>query len=309
MPTSPESTPSGPARHRPSRRTVILGAGAAAVLIAGGATAAAISSRRPAPTTPGKLVSPLLASERFTVAHHGSDLDWPEESGYAYRRSVEAGVDALEVSLARTSDGIWFGLHDATLDRTSGTKDFVAADHTWSEVLQHRITSAGTSDRAQPARPYVRFVDLLDAYGATHTFFVDPKVVDATHFDELLDLIGKHVPHPADTVIAKGYCTATAWGSFARKHGLETWGFYYGNEIEGQKNLLASTQETWSTVGLNYTATAAQWAMMQALGKTMIGHVLPSAEAARESLDRGATGLMIASLEKTLGGLPSPSPS
>ncbi|MFP3435407.1 hypothetical protein SB781_37230, partial [Paraburkholderia sp. SIMBA_061] len=81
------------------------------------------------------------------------------------------------ISLARTSDGVWFGLHDETLDRTSGTSGFVAADHTWAEVQTHLISSAETNDPTQAPQPYLRFDELVEAYGSTHTIFVDPKVV------------------------------------------------------------------------------------------------------------------------------------
>lgn len=312
MPGSPEPTPSGPTRSRPSRRTVILGAAGAAIVAAGAAGAIAaksLSGTHPA-TGPGKLVTPLLASSRFTVAHHAAELDWPEESMFAYRKSVATGVDALEVSVARTSDGIWFALHDATLDRTSGTTGFVASEHTWQEVQQYQISAAATSDPAQPKQPYTRFVDVLDAYGDTHALFVDPKVVPASRFPELMDLIEKHVTNPRESIVAKGYCTQTTWGAFARKRGLETWGFYYGNEITGASDLLSSTQENWSTIGLNYTATDAEWSQVRALGKTLVGHVLPSSASVDTSLAHGATGLMISSLKSTMSHLsPSSRPS
>ena len=49
-----------------------------------------------------------------------------EDSIHAYRQSVAHGYRALEISVARSADGVWFGLHDTTLDRTSGTVGFAA---------------------------------------------------------------------------------------------------------------------------------------------------------------------------------------
>jgi glycerophosphoryl diester phosphodiesterase len=54
----------------------------------------------------------LLDTRPFYVAHRGGSADWPEQSMLAYRSAVACGVDALEVSLARSADGVWFGLHD-----------------------------------------------------------------------------------------------------------------------------------------------------------------------------------------------------
>jgi glycerophosphoryl diester phosphodiesterase len=292
---------------RPTRRTVLIGAGVAAVAVAGGATASvALSSRGPAQAqiSSGRLVTPLLAADRFTIAHHGGSLDWPEESLYAYRQAVAAGVDALEVSLARSADGVWFGLHDRTLDRTSGTTSFVASEHTWAEIQTHRILPAGLRDPAQASRPYARFDDLLDEYGDTHALFVDPKYADPSTFGELFDLIEKHVARPIESVVAKGYCTSHAWATAARTRGHQTWGFYYANEIQAKPALLTSTQADWTIMGLNYDGAADQWKVVNGLGKPVIGHVIPDLQAAVTSLDLGARGLMISGVEETVKKLP-----
>lgn len=63
----------------------------------------------------------MLSQPMFYVAHRGGSREWPEMSLHAYTQAGFWGVGALEVSLARTSDGVWFGLHDADINRTSGT--------------------------------------------------------------------------------------------------------------------------------------------------------------------------------------------
>jgi hypothetical protein len=55
------------------------------------------------------------------VAHRGGSIDWPEMTLYAYTQAGYWGCGALEVSLAQTRDGVYFGLHDSTLNRTSGS--------------------------------------------------------------------------------------------------------------------------------------------------------------------------------------------
>jgi hypothetical protein len=297
MPEAPVPPGGGP--WRPSRRTVLIGSGAAVVVVAAGIpTALAL-----APHPPAALVTTLLESKRFTAAHHGGSLDWPEESLYAYRRATRAGVDALEVSLARSSDGVWFGLHDATLDRTSGTHGFTASEHTWAEIKTHRILPPGRGDPAQASRPYARFDDILDEYGESHALFVDPKVVPAEHFDELFDLVAKHVRNPLETMIAKGYCTSLPWARAAKKRGFQTWGYYYANEIAAKPDLLTSTEAVWTVLGLDYTGAADQWQRVTALGKPVIGHVVPNAAAAEVALGLGARGLMISGITETLGHL------
>lgn len=288
-------------RRGPSRRAVLIGAGAAAVVAGVGVpTAVALRPRRP-----GRLVSALLDAKRFTIAHHGGSGDWPEESLYAYAHAAASGVDALEVSLARSSDGVWFGLHDATLDRTSGTSGYTASEHTWDEIRAHRISPTGSQDPAQPSRPYARFDDILDAYGETHALFVDPKVAGAEHYDELFALVAEHVSNPTETMVAKGYCTSTRWADAASGRGHQTWGFYYANEIAAKPDLLTSTQDRWSTLGLDYDGAPAQWRTVTSLGKPVVGHVIPTAAAARTALDLGAQGLMISGVTATMGHLPA----
>lgn len=310
-----------PGDGRLSRRAVIGGVlGGAAVVAAaavGGATligprflgAAPTPSTAPhrtptptpTPTAGGLLVDRLLSKPGFTVAHRGGSLDWPEMSMEAYRNAVALGVDALEISLARTADGVWFGLHDETLDRTSGTTGFVAAAHTWSEVQQYRISAAETDDPAQPPQPYLRFEELVAAYGRSHTIFVDPKVVPTEHLGELFDLMAQ-VPHPTGTFVAKGYCTAQAWPVDARARGYVTWGYYYGAEVAAQPTLYPTTQERWTWLGLDYVAGADAWRQFTSGARPVLSHIVPSRQAADLSLQEGAAGMVVSGVREVLGG-------
>ena len=301
----------GAAPGRISRRAMIGGVAGGAAVLAAAVTGAVLLPRFPgSPNGPaaspkphgspdGLLVDRLTTRPGFTVAHRGGSLDWPEMSMEGYRNSVALGVNALEISLARTSDGVWFGLHDETLDRTSGTSGFRASDHTWSEVQQYTITAAETHDPTQPRQPYLRFEELTDAYGRTHTIFVDPKVVPVEHFGELFDLMGR-VKHPTATFVAKGYCTARAWPVDARARGYRTWGYYYGSEVAADRTLFASTQERWSWLGLDYTAGAEQWRSFAASGKPVLAHIVPSRAAATRSRREGALGLVVSGVREVL---------
>jgi hypothetical protein len=252
-----------------------------------------------APT--GKLVTPLLAARPFYVAHRGGWRNWPEMSMEAYSNSVRRGVDALEVSLARTSDGVWFGLHDRTLDRTSGTRGFVASEQTWAEVRKHTITAAATDAPSQPARPYMTFGQLVKAYGTTHTIFVDPKWASPDHYSELLELMDAAVAQPAQTFIAKAYCTGVEWAAAAASHGYLTWGYYYASEIAASDALLPSTQENWNLLGLDYDGSTAAWASIRRYGKPVIGHVVPNKAAAETAMAKGATGLVVSGVVEVMG--------
>jgi hypothetical protein len=296
---SPGQDDAAPAARRrgPSRRQFVVGAAIGVAAVAGGAVAI---SRIPAAPT-GELVSELLRTPAFTVAHRGGSADWPEMSMFAYRQAVAAGVNALEISLARTSDGVWFGLHDATLDRTSGTAGFVASEHSWAEISSLRITAAHTTDLDQPTRPYLRFEDLVEAYARTHTIFVDPKVVRAQYFPELLGMMDSLVPRSTQSFIAKGYCTSTPWADAARARGYRGWGFYYGSTIDADPEVLRTTQAHWSMLGLDYDASDAAWAALTGHRKKVLGHIIATKSERRKALAHGAAGLVVSGITEVLG--------
>jgi hypothetical protein len=302
VPTHTETSAHAPlpeAPRRISRRTLLAGGAGAAVLALAGVPVA-VHLLQGGRGADGKLVTELLQTKGFSIAHAGGSANWPEMSMEAYRQAVAHGVNALEVSLARSADGVWFGLHDATLDRTSGTSGFVAAEHTWAQISRHRIGAAATTDRNQDPQPYLRFQDLVDAYAGTHTIFVDPKVVPTVHHPELLKAM-KAVPHPSESFVAKFYCTGTEWARAARAQGFKTWGYYYGREVDDGSTPLADTQADWDLLGLDVAASAAAWSSVTSYGKPVVAHIVADPGSARASLARGAAGLMISNVLAVLG--------
>jgi glycerophosphoryl diester phosphodiesterase len=275
--------------RRLSRRNVLVGVAGTAVLVGAGVPVAMRLTSRPR----GKLVPALLDGSRFDIAHRGGSRNWPEMSLYAYRNAVETGVDALEISLARSKDGVWFGLHDETLDRTSGVRGMVAAEHTWAEISALRIRPPDGGPGGQTPQPYLRFEQLAAAYAGTHTIFVDPKLVAKTYHPELLGLMAAAVERPQDSFVAKYYCTGRSWPDLARRHGYRTWGYYYGQQIADGTTPLADTHQRWDLLGLDYDASAEAWRAVLALGKPVIAHVIPDRAGADRAVAAGARGLMV----------------
>ena len=296
----------GAQRDGVSRRTVVavsIGAGAA-LLAAGAAGVAPLLTGHGGPLAPARTPTPSptptpTRPTTLTVAHRGGSRDWPEMSMLGYANSAKLGAQALEISLARTKDAVWFGLHDQTLDRTSGTAGFVAADHTWQEVAQYRITAAQTTNPAQPPQPYLRFEELVAAFAATHVIYVDPKIVPAPYHAELFAMMSR-APSPARAFVAKGYCTATGWAQEATARGYRTWGYYYAADLESDPHLLETTQSLWTTLGLDYTAAPAVWEQVKAYRKPVLAHVVPDAAAAESALQRGADGIVASGVREVL---------
>lgn len=255
-----------------------------------------IRAARPYPT-----VTAMLAETPFRVAHRGGSANWPEMTMHAYTQAVFHHYGAMELSVARTSDGVWFGLHDQYLDRTSlentsGTT-LQAASMTWAQVQARDVSPWQTNATGQPHRPYMRLEDLLGAYAGSHVVFIDPKhVTSAGQRGELLDLMDS-VPGSTERLVAKYYGVEggvgnTGWASLAAARGYERWGYFYETDLAD----LPAYQGRWSLLGMADDASQAAWDAVLAYGKPVIGHIITSASGAAQALSRGADGLMVANV-------------
>jgi glycerophosphoryl diester phosphodiesterase len=255
---------------------------------------------RPVPTGYGT-VSAMLSQTPFYIAHRGGSDDWPEMSLYAYTQSAFWGMGALEVSLGRSSDGIWFGLHDGTLDRTSGTTGFTASDHTWAEIQQYQITVKPANGPANP-QPYMRLEEILAVYYSSHVIMVDPK--NATAFmSELLDKLDAMPGTPTNKFIVKYYGVSTSVSTPARARGYKAWGYFYQTDSAN----FAAYQGNWDLLGMDYLADQATWNSILSYGKPVIGHTIPNLAAANTIIGYGASGMMVSGIQETVTRSPNPS--
>lgn len=251
-------------------------------------------------------VTQMLAQPFFYCAHRGGSRDYPEMSMYAYGQSALLGYPALELSLARTSDGVWFGLHDASLDRTSfntgggsGTT-YIAANMTWAQVQSYNILGAmAPNNTGQANRPYMRWEEIIAMYYSSHVIFVDPKVAIA-YRSELLNMMDA-LPNSTNKFIGKYYgvsggVTETGgWNYDCHQRGYKTWGYFYDTD---QANY-ATYAPRWDITGMNYTAAQSYWDALAAAapGKPIMGHICPDAASVATSAVRGAKGVMVSGVK------------
>lgn len=59
------------------------------------------------------------------IAHRGASGEYPENTGVAFRKAIEAGVDMIELDCQLTSDGHVVVFHDERLKRTAGVSGTV----------------------------------------------------------------------------------------------------------------------------------------------------------------------------------------
>jgi len=267
----------------------LVGVGASTLLLAGATGPVLRRDHRYAD------VSAMLAADPFYVAHHGCSRSWPEMSLHAYTESALRGFGALELSLARTRDGVWFGLHDPTLDRTSGITGPEASAMTWAQVRSHRILgSTAADDPAQPSRPYMRWEELIAAYYPSQVIFVDPKYA-LKYRRELMAKMNALPGSPRDHLVCKYYGVSgdanntSGWAKLAANNGYRSWGYFFAADVAE----IPRYQSRWDILGLDYGADASIWASMRTYGKPIIGHIAPDGAAVRAARARGAVGVVV----------------
>lgn len=228
-------------------------------------------------------VAHMLTIPGATWAHRGGGGSWPEMSEYAYQQSVAAGYGALEFSCARSVDGVWFGLHDATLNRTSGVTGLPnARAMTWADIQQYQITLRANGT----PRPYYRLTDFLDAYASTHVCIVDFK----TGWDfipEWFDLLASY--NSPQRIIVKMNGSNSDGQNIADRAataGFDTWGYYYADEVP--TGAVEDTQHWWTLLGMDYTADQSAWDAIKGYGKPVVGHIIPTLSAYQQAIAKGA---------------------
>lgn len=60
------------------------------------------------------------------VSHRGANRQAPENTFASARKAIEAGAAYIEIDVARSSDGIYYIIHDRTLDRTTNGTGLVS---------------------------------------------------------------------------------------------------------------------------------------------------------------------------------------
>lgn len=259
-------------------------------------------------------VTNMLAQSPFYVAHRGGSADWPEMSLHAYTQSVFWGAGAVELSLARTSDGVWFGLHDAYLDRTSlnqsaGTT-LNASSMTWAQVQAYQIMYPSNNNPTSLPQPYMRWEEIIDAYYPSHVIFVDPKYA-GNYTNELFAMMDALPGTPTDHFVGKSYgvsgnvANTTGWPHDVVARGYQCWGYFYDTDY----NNVPTYQGRYTILGMNYNATTPNWTQILSYGKPVMGHIVPNAGAANIALSAGAAGLMVSGVQEVIQRTQNPSQS
>ena len=102
----------------------LLAHATAAVLAFASTNATAPEATAPMPFTQSATTvdALLLLGRPVVLAHTGGEDEFPGSTMYAFRRSMNAGVDVLDLNVVMTADGVLAVQHDLDVDRqTDGT--------------------------------------------------------------------------------------------------------------------------------------------------------------------------------------------
>ena len=71
--------------------------------------------------------NPWLKKRVLNIAHQGGEDEFPSNTLYAFRRSVRAGADMLELDVGVTRDNKVVVMHDTTVNRVTNGRGTVAS--------------------------------------------------------------------------------------------------------------------------------------------------------------------------------------
>lgn len=130
------------------------------------------------------LSAPSPVEKPVQVSHHRGALKYaPENTFPAFEKSIELGADYVEFDVQRSSDGVYYLLHDSKLDRTTNGTGPVS--HTSSEVVDGLDAGGWFSDRFSGER-----VPTLEAFLAQFAgrigLYLDAKDIDPEDLVEIL---------------------------------------------------------------------------------------------------------------------------
>lgn len=225
-----------------------------------------------------------------TWAHRGDSVSFPEMSEYAYDRACTRGYGAIEFSARRSVDGVWFGLHDNTLARTSENSALTTdvTTMTWAQIQANQNSRLGGG----VSRPYYKLDDFLAKY-TNHILIVDNKF-GGFHVAEFLPKLSA-IPNAKDRIILKhdGSITLARFQE-SKAAGFKVAGYWYAVDYT---SVLPARAPYTDYIGMEYNASQTVWDGVLSYGKKTWGHVCPNQAAYDMAVSRGANFVQCSSTQ------------
>ncbi len=278
-------------RNPASRRTFL--AGMVGLALAGSACRSSAGPvAGPSPAAAAPTVASLTAADPFYIAHRGGGGNWPEMTAHAYEQATRIpGLQALEISVVLSADGVLVCHHDPTTTRVTGVATTIA-DETWADLSRLQVSAADTTDPEQSPQPVARLDDILERYIDRFVLFIEPKVkpAEAPLLARLTGLLAPERIVWKQPLVARGFRAAA-------DAGFTTWGYVLDDPSFLGANLtrLGSAREI-DMLGIPVhgrpalVKAAADTAA--AAGKKTIAWAITTEGERKRALSFGASGLM-----------------
>ncbi|MFD1715610.1 glycerophosphodiester phosphodiesterase [Amnibacterium flavum] len=241
----------------------------------------------PAPTGGPYTIDSLLETSPFFIAHRGSGDNWVEHTYDAYANSVIAGAKAIEVSVSRTSDGVFVCHHDKNLARLTGV-DLDIGDATWEQLSTLQNDARPWLGPLAALQPIPRLDDVLAAFASTHVIFLEDK--QGTNTAELLDLMEQWDPDHI-RFVWKQWAGAQQYQAVA-KRGFRTWGYFTPDSL----GRLAELAPRFDMLGIPVDASDADMSAFAAIGKPVIAWEVRRRSQRDRLVSLGVVGMMCADI-------------
>ncbi|WP_418909100.1 glycerophosphodiester phosphodiesterase [Glutamicibacter endophyticus] len=232
-------------------------------------------------------VRSMLNQEQFVIAHRGSGDNWTEHTLHSYRQAAAHGAAAVELSVHRTSDGIFVCHHDANLERLTG-EDRLIAQTSFAELQGVRNDARQWLGPATPVRPIPRLESVMEELAGRCVLFIEDKT--GAHAVQLLEELDRW-PQAKDAIVWKQNSTA-AGRELAAERGYPVWGYFAPDTIE----LAGTLAKDFDLLGVHDSASDEQVKTLVDSGKPVICWEIHTRWQSEHFAALGVRGMMCSNL-------------
>ena len=220
-------------------------------------------------------ITSWLSTPTYFAAHRGGGDNYPEHTMSAYDNAYAKGMKAIELSVHRTSDGVWVCHHDldftrmtGTLTTTGDTSVLASTPYSyvqgltigpyWSDANGAKFAVSETTAR----QPIPLLTDVLAKYLGKVVLLIEPKNGnDAAALLTLLDTYGT----PTSSVVWKQVATSNAASATALSKGYFRWAYITQTQTI-DSSTLATAISRGDMLGVNFLDTDARIQQVIAAG-------------------------------------------
>jgi len=222
------------------------------------------------------------------IAHRGGSTSFVEMTADAYARCHALKIECIEMSVWRTSDGVYVLSHDRDTARMFGTSVDIPTNP-YSALVGLTTTVGG--------HPMARLDDELAKYAGNKVIFIDNK--SDTNNAAFLDYLDTF-PNATGHFVLKGFYTNTM-AALGRLRGYISWGYYYEVDLPQ----LDATHDKFDILSMEYHAPQAAFDAVLAKGKPTLAHVCLTLANVNEGFSKGARGVVSGKIETVFPNAPA----